>query len=62
MSIIALHLEQSPAVGSPPCKECGGSTRLTGIEPHLTKARTDLRTYECLACEAVQAIVVPVTA
>ncbi len=61
MSIIAIHLDQNHVGSSPACAECGGLTRLTGLEPHPTKARTDLRTYECMACEAVQAIVAPVT-
>jgi hypothetical protein len=45
----------------PPCASCSGPTRLVGIEPHPTKAKTDLRTYQCLACERVQAEIVPLT-
>jgi len=61
MSIIA-DLDQSQAVGHPACHECGSQTRLTGIEPHPTQARTDLWTYQCLACDAVQAAVMPADA
>lgn len=39
---------------------CDAPTRLIGIEPHPTKARTDLRTYQCLACDHMQAAVIPV--
>jgi len=58
MSIIALDLDHSlPFIGSP-CTQCGGPTRLVGIEPHPTRARTDLRTYQCRVCEHVQAKVI----
>jgi hypothetical protein len=60
MSIIALNLDHHTPVLSPDCTECSGPTRLTGIEPHPTRPRTDLRTYQCLACNAVQAEVVPI--
>jgi len=62
MSIIAIDLDQSHAFRHPACHECGSPTRLTGIEPHPTQARTDLWTYQCLACDAVQAAVMPVGA
>jgi hypothetical protein len=48
----------SPDLG-PACAKCGGPTRLVGIEPHPTKAHTDLRTYECMACQSLKAHVVP---
>ena len=38
---------------------CDAPTRLVGIEPHPTRAHTDLRTYQCLACDHMQAAVVP---
>ena len=62
MKIIAINLDQSAALNSPACTKCSGPTRLTGIEPHPTRPRTDLRTYQCLSCDAVQAAVVPITA
>jgi hypothetical protein len=45
----------------PRCAHCSAPTRLVGIEPHPTTVKTDLRTYQCLACERVQAEVVPLT-
>ena len=55
MSIIELDPAQPHATHGPACAKCGGPVRLTGIEPHPTKAGIDLRTYQCLACDAVQA-------
>jgi hypothetical protein len=43
----------------PFCQACGGPTRLAGIESHPRLPRTDIRTFECIACQAVQALVVP---
>lgn len=51
------NLTPADAMG-PACTKCAGRTRLTGIEPHPTEAHTDLRTYQCMACDAVQAKVV----
>ena len=51
-----LHIDipdASPDLG-PACNKCGGRSRLVGIEPHPTRAHTDLRTYECLVCDAMQ--------
>jgi hypothetical protein len=31
---------------------------LTGIEPHPTRPRTDLQTFQCLVCDGVQTAVV----
>jgi hypothetical protein len=62
MSNIAINLDQPLVLTSPPCTECSGPTRLTGIEPHPTRPRTDLRTSQCLSCDAVHAVVVPITA
>jgi hypothetical protein len=62
MSNIAIDLDQSRPLGHPACQQCGSPTRLTGIEPHPTQAHTDLWTYQCLACDAVQAAVMPVDA
>lgn len=59
MSTLQIDLtHRSPDLG-PPCTKCAGRTRLIGIEPHPTRAHTDLRTYECMACDAVHAAVVP---
>ena len=57
-----MNFDQPSPLNSPACTECSGPTRLTGIEPHPTRPHTDLRTYQCLACDAVQAVVVPITA
>jgi hypothetical protein len=43
----------------PLCEKCGCRTRLAGIEPHPRLNQTDLRTYQCLACNDVQAVAVP---
>ena len=42
----------------PACAKCSGPTRLTGIEPHPTRPRTDLQTFQCLVCDSVQTAVV----
>ena len=59
MSTLQIDLSQQSADVGPPCAQCGGPTRLVGIEPHPTKAHTDLRTYECVSCQALKAHVVP---
>jgi hypothetical protein len=59
MSIIAINMASSLTDHGPACAECGGPTRLVGIEPHPTKTDTDLRTYECRQCSAFKAYVVP---
>jgi hypothetical protein len=61
MTTLAFDLAPSPESG-PRCAHCAGPTRLIGIEPHPTKAHTDLRTYQCIACEHMQAATVPVNA
>jgi hypothetical protein len=43
----------------PACARCGRQTRLLGIEPHPTIARTDLRTFICGSCDDVQTENVP---
>ena len=59
MSTLQISLPHfSPDLG-PACTECGRLTRLVGIEPHPTTPHTDLRTYECLACDGLQTQVVP---
>ena len=59
MNTLQINLPQySPDLG-PHCTECGRHTRLVGVEPHPTQQRTDLHTYECLACDVMQTQVVP---
>lgn len=50
------HAEE---IAVPLCEKCGCRTRLTGLEPHPRLRHTDLRTYQCLACNELQAIAVP---
>jgi hypothetical protein len=59
MNILQINLAQRSAEVGPACAACGGLTRLVGIEPHPTKAHTDLRTFECTVCDALRAHVVP---
>jgi len=59
MSTLSIDFGERSADLGPACTKCGGITRLVGIEPHPTKAHTDLRTYECMACDALKAHVIP---
>jgi hypothetical protein len=59
MTIIDLDPALSAASEGPFCAACGGRTRLVGIEAHPRLPRTDIRTYECIGCEAMQAAVAP---
>lgn len=59
MSIIEFTPAQPDPTRGPACATCGGPTRLTGVEPHPTEPHTDLRTFQCLVCDAVQAKVMP---
>jgi hypothetical protein len=59
MSTLQIDIPQRSADFGPACTKCGQATRLVGIEPHPTKAHTDLRTFECVACGALKAHVVP---
>jgi hypothetical protein len=59
MSTLQIDLASRSADLGPACTKCGGPTRLVGIEPHPTKPYTDLRTYECVSCQALKAHVVP---
>jgi len=54
MSIIELTSTLPDPGQGPNCAKCAGPTRLIGVEPHPTRPHTDLRTFECMACEAVQ--------
>ena len=60
MSITTIYGTRPDPTHAPACSQCRGPTRLTGIEPHPTQPHTDLRTYQCLMCNGVQASVVPV--
>ena len=60
MSTTTIDSARSDLTHGPACSQCRGPTRLTGIEPHPTQPHTDLRTYQCLICNGVQASVVPV--
>jgi hypothetical protein len=57
MRTLAIDLTPRSEPG-PACAKCNAPTRLIGIEPHPTKAHTDLRTYQCLACDHMQAEIV----
>ena len=58
MKTLAIDVTRDSELG-PACADCRAPTRLMGIEPHPTRARTDLRTFQCLACDHVQATLVP---
>jgi hypothetical protein len=60
MSTMTIDLAPPDRTRGPACVECNGPTRLTGIEPHPTREHMDLRTFECLICQAVQTTVVAV--
>ena len=51
------HVAHEALIG-PTC-DCGGETRLGGIEPHPRDKHTDIRTYECKKCGVSTAVVVP---
>ena len=57
MAQARLHKIELPAGSS--CHRCGAPARLFGIEAHPTIERTDLRTYVCDECDAVQTEIVP---
>jgi len=59
MSTLQIDLGSRSADLGLACTKCGGRTRLVGIEAHPTKPHTDLRTYECMVCDALKAQVVP---
>lgn len=37
----------------PGCRACRGDLRLVGLEPHETKGRTDVLTFQCDRCGAI---------
>ena len=59
MSMISIDLISPLPPDGPYCETCHGRTRLTGVETHPRLVRTDLRTYECATCEAVQVVAAP---
>ena len=59
MSTLEIKIAHPSSEPGSACAECNGPTRLIGIEPHPTKAHTDLRTYRCLVCDHLQATIVP---
>ncbi len=44
---------------APACQQCGSTTRLYGIEPHLSFPRTDIQTFACMSCDGVEVVHVP---
>jgi hypothetical protein len=46
-------VELNPLV-PPACETCGSLTRLVGLEPHPTGRGTNVCTYQCNSCGAVQ--------
>jgi hypothetical protein len=59
MNTFSSKWSQADEIKVPLCEKCGCRTRLAGIEPHPRLHQTDLRTYQCLACNDVQAVAVP---
>ena len=59
MNTFSFNWSTAEEINAPLCEKCGGRPRLAGIEPHPTLHQTDLRTYQCLACNEMQAVAVP---
>jgi ribosomal protein S27AE len=53
------EMKKRKVLGSPDCDRCGAGTRLFGIEAHPTIDHTELRTYVCGQCDAMQTAIVP---
>ncbi len=49
-----IQLIQLDPLVPPPCETCGLDMRLVGLEPHPTARWTDVCTYQCNSCAAVQ--------
>jgi len=60
MSTLSIDLAAPDPSQGPACTKCAGRTRLVGIEPHPSKVHTDLRTYQCLACDATRVVAVSI--
>ena len=58
MKISGLDVAPVNLTHGPACAKCNGPTRLTGIEPHPMRPRTDLQTFQCLVYDGVQTAVV----
>jgi hypothetical protein len=52
-------VKREDMVGAPDCNRCGAKSRLFGIELHPDFDRSELRTYVCEQCDALQTEVVP---
>lgn len=52
-------VKREDIVGAPDCDRCGAKSRLFGIELHPDVDRSELRTYVCEQCDALQTEVVP---
>jgi hypothetical protein len=50
---------EQKVLGGPPCRECGGATRIVAIEPHRRLKRRHVWTLECLICETAQTAEMP---
>lgn len=59
MNTFSSDWSNAEEINVPRCEKCGCRTRLAGIEPHPRLPQTDLRTYQCLACNDVHAVAVP---
>jgi hypothetical protein len=46
-------------ITSPKCGKCEQPTRLLAAEPHPRFRQTDLRTFQCKACGAIETVVAP---
>jgi len=49
-----IQITNTHPLPAPACENCGGTTRLVGLEPTFSDKRTDLCTYECTDCSHSQ--------
>jgi hypothetical protein len=49
-----MHLIRLDPLVPPACEMCGFDMRLVGLEPHPTHQQSDVCTYQCNSCGAVQ--------
>ncbi len=54
MEQVSEHRNGAPL--PPVCECCGGTTRMVGLEPHPKSDTSDLLTYACLRCDAMQTV------
>jgi hypothetical protein len=60
MSDVLHHLSRVPTSdGFPACPHCTGNMQLYGVEQHPQLPETDLKTYVCDRCGAVEALPAP---